>query len=998
MQSSIERELRERCRSNPNLGILLAQWEYDVRLLANALQVVGNNFPHYSFHDATHSETILQRIASLLGPAALAQLSATDLWLLLEASYLHDAGMIVLHTCKREDLSSPAFAAHLKQLQASSDSDLAAAARRIQELRERRTPLEILEGHLDLLVIYAEFVRARHPERAYEAAIDPVGRTAAASPRTELLPRRFWHIVGNICRGHGESRDWVMKLPYRESGVAGDHCHPRFVAFMLRLGDLLDLDSGRFCPTMNATVPRLPRTSAAHRQKHDGIRHLVIDEKRLEVVGEYGDVDAYLEAERWFSWLREELTEQLLRWDDITPARTIGPLPSIGQIEARLRNQLIFDRTSRPRFEVDRDKLLDLMRGANIYSGPQDAVREIVQNAIDATLLRYSFDSQSLGEPPAESPDKLRTAMLAHPISVTLEPSANTASSSELTCWRFTVSDNGIGMRLDDIRHLLKLGSSSRNPYKGALREWLPAWARPSGTFGIGFHSLFDYCRMVHIRTRHPTSDRGYQLTFEVRDERSDPSVVVSELHNDSLFPMRSGTEVEAILELDLSMSMDALERRVRSDRLQLDLEEARQVATDYDFVTPGDLPLLPAVMRDTVRSLAKESLCKILLNNESARMSSDGDRPANTGQRLFHADTGLELTFESANWGYNARRLRYRGAPAELLRYNASLLQFECNIHALEARDILELSRNNLTPRGHLLVAGESQRALRALVPQWLNALRASKQSDQRVLALVSLYALLHEHPEAGDEWRRAIYISESANGLETRTAPTTDASGGESGFELGILADTDAVEVSYFDSMHGFFSGKPPVTYLVKGKRTLGRHEDTYTWATKFFRRFFPNVFLDFKDGNLLEYKFKKASAEFEDMSDAALRYLLTRRVKHFIDTPVGCRSMIPCPNRYALLAIDPSKVARDIPFYDPFLRRFMANPFVAKPDGVRVPNIESYVQWVSTNCGSRKADVAVAVKSFIHDTDKLVGSAWPEPKRYDLAQVDYELGRIA
>ena len=161
---------------------------------------------------------------------------------------------------------------------------------------------------------------------------------------------------------------------------------------MLRLGDLLDLDSGRFCPTLNATISPLPALSEAHRGKHAGIRRLLVCPTRIEVSGVYTDLNAYLEAEQWFTWLREELSAQLIRWDEIGPPNAIA-LPSVGSIEARLEGQITLDVAARPRFEVDREKMIELVQGANIYDGPEDAVREIIQNAIDATLLRFSYDT-----------------------------------------------------------------------------------------------------------------------------------------------------------------------------------------------------------------------------------------------------------------------------------------------------------------------------------------------------------------------------------------------------------------------------------------------------------------------------------------------------------------------------------------------------------------------------------------------------------------------------
>ena len=104
-----------------------------------------------------------------------------------------------------------------------------------------------------------------------------------ASPRTDLIPDRLFRLLGRICRAHNQDFADVMRLPHSEVGIAADVAHPRFVACMLRLGDLLDLDNGRFCAVMLASVGVAPVSSLAHVAKHAAIRRLRIDPCVIEV-------------------------------------------------------------------------------------------------------------------------------------------------------------------------------------------------------------------------------------------------------------------------------------------------------------------------------------------------------------------------------------------------------------------------------------------------------------------------------------------------------------------------------------------------------------------------------------------------------------------------------------------------------------------------------------------------------------------------------------------
>ncbi len=38
----------------------------------------------------------------------------------------------------------------------------------------------------------------------------------------------------------------ILELQHTTNGIVNDYCHPRFIALMLCLGDLLDLDTDRF--------------------------------------------------------------------------------------------------------------------------------------------------------------------------------------------------------------------------------------------------------------------------------------------------------------------------------------------------------------------------------------------------------------------------------------------------------------------------------------------------------------------------------------------------------------------------------------------------------------------------------------------------------------------------------------------------------------------------------------------------------------------------------
>lgn len=988
MASLIEEELRARCSTNENLRLLLAQWEYDRLLLKRALTTVGHAFPHYSLHDATHSETILERIAAMLGAVGLARLSATDLWLLLETAYLHDSGMIVLDAVKRNDLSSAEFEAHLRATTDGPDPDLAIRAARLQDRQLPKDLVSILEGHLDLLLVYAEFVRKRHPRRAQEIAEAPFEYTRVDSPRTALLPNRLWYMIGQICRAHGENRDFIFRvLPFEESGVAGELCHPRFVACLLRLGDLLDLDSGRFCPTLNATISQLPSRSEAHRGKHAGIRRLLVCPTRIEVSGVYTDLDAYLEAEQWFTWLREELSAQLIRWDEIGPPNSIA-LPSVGSIEARLEGQITLDAAARPRFEVDREKMIELVQGANIYDGPEDAVREIIQNAIDATLLRFSYDAQSSGSQRPADLDDLRAQLRKYPVDVSLVKAAEQPADREKVEWTLTIRDRGIGLRIDDARFMLRLGSSKRNPYRRALKSWLPDWARPSGTFGIGFHSLFMYCHEVRVLSRHPDDAEGLECVFKGQPEGVEPTVVIrrrSRAVGEIAFAPPTGTQVEARFQVD-RLARDRRESMRRMEHRQG--PKGHRVLDEYDFVLHEELPQAAAAISELVHDMADGSLCPLQLNLPIAAHDAESGGEEDALFRHFDAEEGIEIQILECGLDCGYMVPRYRGSSVGGWSLNDTTpFKGECGLHTSEADEFLEISRNDFTRDGLDKARERLHRVLRTLAPSWLDRLRKSKsRTDRQILPFASLYAMLRDIQPHGDEWR-AVPFSSRYSGDSSQT------------MTLGAIADANALQVGGWDDSGSSSSLSASIEdgTVVLRAPTLSDRKD---WLPTFLRKFFPSRRLaTITKGPQKLYRLGKGEPH-EDVADEVLVHLLAPSHSGFL----GKRDVLPCPHQFAGLAYYVDEKDRWGPGLNPLILATIANPFICREsrrksstlseNSVEIPQVERYVRWLAKRRSESEAHIAEQLKEFIRYVDHLMQVHWRGCKRYDLKTVENDL----
>jgi hypothetical protein len=691
MSFQFEQALRRKCEQNPDVALLFAQWEYDRRLVADALSTVSRFFPHYSRHDASHSNTILVQLARVLGPARIEALSATDIWLLLEAAYQHDIGMVVTDEQARTWWRSADFKSFLGELRQGHDPDLRVSAELLAGQQGKGEPGHDwpLDASRALTLVVAEYARRQHARSAERIIRDPQRTIGLLSPRTPLIPERLFDLLGTICAHHGRNFAETMELPHAESGLGTEDAHPRFVACMLRLGDLLDLDNGRFCPVMMKSFGALPASSMAHVEKHASIKHLLVGPMSIEVEAECPDYPSYEITEQWLTWLRDELKDQMGRWSDIVPGRDFGALPSLGRIQARVKGYVALEPGRRPRFEVDRESVLKLVRGANIYEHPSSCMRELLQNAVDATLIRVFRERWS--RLPAEkleamTPADLRKELQGYPIQVQFDRIGVDAASGGKVRWRITMQDRGTGISVEDLRYIQRIGSSWKNPDRRRTIMAMPEWMQPSGIFGIGLQSVFLFTDKVVLQTLHHKTHESLEITLHNEEGRNSDGFSIRRFEREVAEGMDIGTRIE----------FELLVERIPHSAVSLQSHHL-DLWKSFDPLAMDEFPHIILAAQDVVQSFAEACYCTIELN--SKRLASDPFGPAH--EVIFDRENGIELVIEPTASSTTTTEMYYRGAPVDDYAPPRSALNIRCNIHAGRADKLLHLSREEFTSEG---------------------------------------------------------------------------------------------------------------------------------------------------------------------------------------------------------------------------------------------------------------------------------------------------------
>lgn len=748
MSDRLQNHFKVVSNEQTNLARLYSQWQFDKELIPKALQTIGGLFPHYSRHDQSHSDQILVNIERLLGDDRIKLLSATDTWLLLEAAYWHDIGMVVPHKAIEEAFRDPGFEPYRRQVANSTGHELQKFAQHFcvnvaDAFLGADTPLDAMEK---FRVFMAEWFRQKHHTRSESAINNPWQEIGLSSPRTELIPKRLFRLLGQVCGLHGRSFDEVLtQLPFKEAGMANDDCHPRFIACLLRLGDLLDIDDNRFCPVMQQIAgDGRPALSKAHEDKHASIRHFRLDPERIEITAVCETIDGYVEQWRWLDALRTEVQKQMSRWQDIAPERSLGLLPTIGEIKVEMAGRkLITQPGARTEFRLNSERALKLLQGENLYKRT-DTIRELLQNAVDATLLRLWQTRKSEFENEDIQPgDFSNPCFKQYPILTELIRSTEAASSADKIKWTLSITDQGSGISLDDLSFLMNVAGSGGNTKKQAIIQSMPEWLRPSGNFGIGLQSVFMWTEQVRITTKSLQTNEALKVVLH---SPSGPRRGLVEIERAGGNPLDYSVGTTLTFELET-----ATVSFVPYNLNEKSVIEA--VMDQYDALLDTELPMEAIALVNAAAVFSTHSPVEVQWRYEN--LDTDNSPTETSDKKVtsleFFPETSSRFQVQLFRSSNNPARVepaaRYRGQVVKnkkLPRY--FFFNYELDLYSATASDWLTFDRNTWSTKGDKAIKEIIDHNLKLWVER--NKQNLLKTNKPELSALAKLTAHFQDSP----------------------------------------------------------------------------------------------------------------------------------------------------------------------------------------------------------------------------------------------------------
>lgn len=513
----LDAHLEAICKEHVNYQNLYSTWTLNKLACANILKSTLTRYPYFSMHDASHAEAVLSKMEMLLGDR-VQNLSPTDTWLLLHAAYAHDLGMVVQWSEIEHVWEQPNFQQFLISLYSDEDREVCDAARFIQSAQKEidTSILWPLKAHRYVDLINSAYFRGRHASMSRRYIRSDSSEFDLDLGHQGLIQPRIIKLLGNICEIHNAQLSEVLKLDYRTDGVGSDYAHPRFVAMMLRLGDLLDIDNGRFNTASELSFGPLPESSVPHKEKHEATTHLLVTPEEIQFRSNCPSISAYLETRNFVAWLEEEMNFLTVQWPKIAPKELGGYAPRFDQKELLIDGMQDVPELAGSRFEISQEKAFQIIEGSNIYEDRFVFIRELLQNAMDASKLQLWRDLEagiyrawipSLELSGLQPYDLKEEIYNSYPIHVRLSTTPDGMTQIE-------VEDHGTGISIDGFKNMCHVGTSNSNSaqIQDDLQK-MPNWLRPTAGFGVGLQSIFLLADQFEIDTS--TGTESFHATLQ---------------------------------------------------------------------------------------------------------------------------------------------------------------------------------------------------------------------------------------------------------------------------------------------------------------------------------------------------------------------------------------------------------------------------------------------------------------------------------------------------
>jgi len=719
----LEAHLEYLCTNNEEYKNLYTTLYLNKKICDEMLKTVALSYPHFSLHDSSHSETVISNIEMMLGSERIKSLTPTDTWLLLHAAYLHDIGMILLYDDIVNLWASDDFKDFWDDVKQSHDNDLMESIEYLEKIQQdgaidpfsenaKGKPWPLETGRR-IKYILSCFFRGRHASMSNRYITKMPEKLKTDLSHNGLIPNRLIHVLGEIAFSHSTNIDYILTLDRKTNGFNTDYAHPCFVAMLVRIGDTLDIDNGRFSTYLELVDGPLPNISKIHKMKHESTRHLLVSPTCIEYRCDCNNVDTYREVQKWLTGLEDEIRIMTLNWTYIIPDGFVGHAPKLTKKTLLLKGKPDNHGLAKLRLNISQEKAFEIIEGSNIYKDEYIFIREFIQNSLDAIKIqmwrdiRDGFYRDEIFLDTDKNLKPVSELAKLYPFDIPTNVYGNygatiTIKKDDMSYVNVTIEDNGTGISYETLKYLCKTGESY-SVRKQAKREiaQMPVWLQPTGGFGVGLQSAFRVANSFKISTKAG----GETIDFMVRS-RGKGDGYIQPLDDEKDSRTTRGTTIAIHIKDDpFSYSVGGFADEYRRNNFDfvdasnsglsykiLDVAANNCLATFFDVaIRCEDMPILHLPKSEVAMLFYKGDRCE--KDNYVYSINKE-----NTCVTAWHKDNAILFRYNASVAEHSVHDIiAFKGIDVEYRArwYNASI---RADIYGEDTKQSLLLDRKTLT------------------------------------------------------------------------------------------------------------------------------------------------------------------------------------------------------------------------------------------------------------------------------------------------------------
>ncbi|AXE17875.1 hypothetical protein DR864_09095 [Runella rosea] len=500
--------------------------------------IIAGPFKDYTLHNPNHSKKLLHLAGFIIPEETLQKLSSLEISVLIMSFYLHDLGMVVTQIERERIIKSTDF---IEFIQTHTEYD--EKMERIRKLildDNGKTSSDTLTYETTLYQLteaaLADFLRPLHATKLrYEELIDTVKKTFGRNDLFEVCGVSFENELIEICVSHNlganaliETKGIYNERFQRNQLINNLPLNSQFCAAVLRIVDILDFDKERTPKSLfnslgiqNKLLPGF-EISLREWNKHLSIHSIAIYDNEIVISGDSRHPTIEHTIKEFCKIIESEIREtQTIINSNSQEVQLKYKLNLPFLIRANIRSiDYIYKDFS---IKLNESAIVNLLMGENLYIDSPVALRELIQNSIDACIIRAKVEK--VGYSPL--------------IRISIHKDSDSRS------W-LKIIDNGIGM--DEYvlsNYFFKIGNSyySSSDFKRfSLKNQVDDFVSIS-RFGIGLLSVFMIGELIKVTTKNAFSLRNDFKERTLLIDGTDSLAVVTEKE----FGIQ-GTTIEVLL------------------------------------------------------------------------------------------------------------------------------------------------------------------------------------------------------------------------------------------------------------------------------------------------------------------------------------------------------------------------------------------------------------------------------------------------------------------